>query len=50
MDPTTDFLPMITDLVADNKALFLVGFPVVAGLALGITYIKRYFGRIKKLG
>ena len=45
-----EFTTMVTDLIADNKALFLVGFPLVAGLSLGVTYIKRYFGRIRKLG
>lgn len=45
-----EFTGLITDLIDDNKALFLVGFPLVAGLSLGVTYVKRYFGRIKKLG
>jgi len=41
---------IITGLLDDNKALFLVGFPLVAGLSLGVTYIKRYFRRVKSIG
>lgn len=46
----TEFTGQITSLVADNKELFLAGFPLVAALSLGVTYIKRYFGRIKRIG
>ena len=46
----TEFGTMLTDFVDDNKALFLVGFPIVAGLSLVVVYVKRYFARIKKIG
>jgi len=45
-----EFTTSVTGLIADNKELFLIGFPLVAGLSLGVTYIKRYFGRIRKIG
>jgi hypothetical protein len=45
-----EFTGLVQDLIDDNKALFLVGFPIVAGLSLGVTYVKRYFKRIRGIG
>jgi hypothetical protein len=41
---------IVTDLLADNQALFLVVFPAIAGAGIAFAMVKRAAKRIKGLG